>query len=180
VAVGGHVFVDETKDRGFLLAAAALAPGDLVAARQAVRRLILPRQRRLHFKQESDARRGEIVGVLLRLGAQVVIYDGSAARSEKAARRACLVELVADLGKDAAHRVVIERDDSVIDFDRRLLYEQVRVAGIVGTLRYDHLRAHEECLLAVPDAVAWCWAKGGRWRARIAPMVAEIRQVDPP
>jgi hypothetical protein len=177
VVVSGHVFVDETKDRGYLLAAAALLPGDLVGARQAIRGLILPRQRRLHFKQESDARRGAILGVLVRLGAQIMIYDAADAGSEKAARQACLIELVADLAKNAAHRVVIERDDSVMDFDKRLLYQQVRAAGVADTLRYDHMRAHEECLLAIPDAVAWCWAKGGRWRAKMRPIVSEVRQV---
>ncbi|SBT63129.1 hypothetical protein GA0070622_0072 [Micromonospora sediminicola] len=46
-----------------------------------------------------------------------------------------------------------------------------------GRLRYDQLRAHEECLLAIPDALAWCWAKGGRWRNSIRRMVSESRQV---
>lgn len=114
---------------------------------------------------------------MLRLGVQVVIYDGVGAGSEKAARQACLTEPVADLAKNEAHRVVIERDDSVIEFDKRLLYQQVRAAGVVDTLRYDHMRAHEECLLAIPDAVAWCWAKGGRWRSRVEPVVVEVRQV---
>jgi hypothetical protein len=68
VIVSRHVFVDETKERGYFLAVAALPSGDLAAARRAIRRLILPRQRRLHFKHESDARRGEIVRAVLGLG----------------------------------------------------------------------------------------------------------------
>jgi hypothetical protein len=64
-----------------------------------------------------------------------------------------------------------------MDFDKRLLYQQVRAAGVADTLRYDHMRAHEECLLAIPDAVAWCWAKGGRWRTKIQPIVSEVRRV---
>ncbi|MDT5036864.1 MAG: hypothetical protein QOE03_2049 [Micromonosporaceae bacterium] len=148
--MSGHVFVDESKDRGYLQVGAALVSGDLVNARRAIRSLILPRQRRLHFKQESDARRGAIIGVILGLGVQIIIYDAASADNEKTARRACLIELVADLAKNAAHRVVIERDDSVMDFDKRLLYREVRAAGVADTLRYDHMRAHEECLLAIP------------------------------
>ena len=68
----------------------------------------------------------------------------------------------------------LEQDDSLIESDRRVLYERVRVAGCEHTLRYEHKAAHEECLLAIPDAVAWCWAKGGEWRRRAEPIVAEI------
>jgi hypothetical protein len=35
------------------------------------------------------------------------------------------------------------------------------------TLRYEHRRAAAEQLLTLPDAIAWCWAKGGDWRRRI-------------
>ncbi|GGM32547.1 hypothetical protein GCM10011608_16360 [Micromonospora sonchi] len=38
--------------------------------------------------------------------------------------------------------------------DRRVLYEEPHRAGLSDRLRYDHLRAHEECLLAIPDAPA--------------------------
>src|SRR5207245_1883422 len=113
----------------------------------------------------------------LRLPVQVVIYDGTATGSEKEARQACLSELVTDLAKHAVHRLVIEQDDSVLDFDKRLLYQHVRGAGIAHTLQYGHMRAHEECLLAIPDAVAWCWAKGGRWRNKVAPVVVDVRQL---
>jgi len=29
----------------------------------------------------------------------------------------------------------------------------------------------------LPDAVAWSWAKGGRWRAAVRQLVAEVREV---
>ena len=38
-------------------------------------------------------------------------------------------------------------------------------------LQYGHLRAAEESLLALPDAVAWCWAEGGVWRQAVEPLV---------
>ncbi|WP_344984067.1 hypothetical protein [Thermobifida alba] len=34
-------------------------------------------------------------------------------------------------------------------------------------LEYVFLRAHEECLLDVPVAVALLWAKGGSWRSAV-------------
>lgn len=44
-----HVFVDETKQRGYLVVAVVVPPTDLARCRKAVRGLILPRQRRIHF-----------------------------------------------------------------------------------------------------------------------------------
>lgn len=172
-----HVFVDETKERGLLLAAAVVVEGDVVGARREMRKLILPGQRRIHFHKEREERRSHIIAAVRALGVQTMIYDASRYRSVKPARDACLVALVTDLAKIAAARLVLEQDDSTAKADRDLLYREVRTAGIADQLRYDHLRAHEECLLAIPDAVAWCWAKGGHWRAKVRPMVTDVQEV---
>ncbi|MCI4063069.1 hypothetical protein MRQ36_10960 [Micromonospora sp. R77] len=171
------MFVDETKERGLLVAAAVVIESDVVGVRREVRKLILPGQRRIHFHKERDDRRVQILTALRPLGVRVTIYDATSYRSVKAARDACLVALVADLAKIAAARLVLEQDDSTHKADRDLLFREVRLAGIADQLRYDHMRAHEECLLAIPDAVAWSWAKGGRWRAAVRPIVAEVREV---
>jgi hypothetical protein len=44
-------------------------------------------------------------------------------------------------------------------------------------LRYEHLRAHEECLLSVPDAVAWCWSHRSGWRERVRGIVTDVIEV---
>jgi hypothetical protein len=64
-----------------------------------------------------------------------------------------------------------------MEADRRWLYQRVRKAGCTETLEYRHLRAYEEPLLAIPDAVAWCWVKGGEWRGRVEPLVEHVREV---
>jgi hypothetical protein len=61
VIVSGHVFVDETKERGYFVAAAVLLPTNVAGARQTIRGLVLPRQRRIHFHKEKDARRNLIL-----------------------------------------------------------------------------------------------------------------------
>lgn len=172
-----HVFVDETKERGLLIAAVVVLPGDLTAARRSIRDLILPGQRRIHFHKERDDRRRQIIDAVLTLSAHAVIFDAKDHRHARVAREACLIELVEHAAKIGAARLVLERDDSTFRADQRLLFEQVRKCGADGTLRYDQLRAHEECLLAIPDALAWCWAKGGRWKDSIRRMVSESRQV---
>lgn len=88
-------------------------------------------------------------------------------------RTACLRALISGPATAAYDTlVVIEQDDSLIYSDRRLLYQAVRAAGRADSLRYEHRRREAEILLGIPDAIAWCWAKGGRWRKPIDPTVS--------
>jgi hypothetical protein len=169
-----HVFVDESKARGYLLAAAAIEPKDVSQARKHIAALHLPGQPRIHFAKERVSRRRAIVDVFADLPIAITLYDAPNRASEHAARKACIEQLVPDLAKLGARSLVIEQDDSLIDSDRRLLYSCVRAAGCDETLRYEHTRAHNECLLAIPDGVAWCWTKGGDWKRRASGLVAEV------
>ncbi len=47
--MSGYVFIDETKQRGYLLVASVVAAADLDLLRKIIRSLILPGQRRLHM-----------------------------------------------------------------------------------------------------------------------------------
>lgn len=122
-----HVFVDETKERGLLLTAAAMLPGGLHTARKHMRGLVMPRQRRIHFFREGDARRKKILDVIIDLAPTCTIYDSSR-YSRRQQRETCLQALVADLASSRAQMLVLERDDSILDLDRRLLYRQVHNA----------------------------------------------------
>lgn len=132
----GHAFVDESKERGYYLAAAVLRPGDLIDARKAMKALILPRQPRVHFVKEGTARRRQILDIIAALCAEIVLYDASGHADEKKARTACLVQLVDDLATRQTQLLVLELDDSVVEYDQRLLYRQVRLAGCANTLNY--------------------------------------------
>ncbi|MEU2614464.1 hypothetical protein ABZ570_23210 [Micromonospora sp. NPDC007271] len=175
--MGPHIFVDETKERGLVLAAVAMDQHRLVAARQAVARLTLPGQRSIHFCKERDDRRRAILAALRGLDIAVVLYDATDYRDHRIAREVCLRALITDAAKVAAERVVLELDESRRNADVRILNVEMRLAGVAGQMRYDHLRAHEDGLLSLPDALAWSWARGGEWRATIRPMVSEIRRV---
>src|SRR5206468_2749532 len=159
-----HAFADEYKERCYLVAAAIFPSADLARARRTIGRLVLPGQRRIHFANERDSRRRQIVNVIVDLAPEVIIYDASAHRGDHARRAACLTQAVADLIKRQAELFVLERDDTSLEGDKRLLYRELRAAEQGDNLRYRHLRAHEEPLLAVPDAMAWCWAKGSHWQ----------------
>ncbi|GAB3074967.1 hypothetical protein [Micromonospora schwarzwaldensis] len=176
--MGPHIFVDETKERGLILAAAVLDRHRVTAARQVVSGLTLRGQRSIHFCKERPERRREILVAFRKLGAAVVLYDASSHRDHRAAREACLRALIADAAKAGAERLVLELDDSRRVADVRTLNHELRLAGVAEQLRYDHLRAHEDHLLALPDAIAWSWARGGEWKAMVRPMVDEVRPVD--
>jgi hypothetical protein len=176
--VSSHVFVDETKHRGYLLVAGVLGPGDLDPVRRLLRDLVLPGQRRLHMKDENDQRRRAIATAISASGVTATIYDaGRRYRNERARRAACLRALVDDAAQHGDAMLVLEQDDTLLSWDDQRLIEYTREAGCRDNLRYEHRRAASELLLAVPDAIAWCWAKGGDWRRRVEPIVSDVRDV---
>lgn len=180
--VPGHVFVDESKQRDYLLVAATVPPGALDSVRRSLRALVMPGQRRLHMTKEGDARRGVILilDAIIATGVGATVYNaGRSGRRELAARAACLRAVVTDIAVHGHQLLVVEQDDSLLQHDRRALYAAVHAAGCQDRLRYEHRRAEQELLLAVPDAIAWCWAKGGHWREKVRPVITQIRTVDP-
>lgn len=168
--VPAHMFVDESKDRGCIVAAAIVAPGELARARRMIRGFVMPGQRRIHFHKESDGRRKRILDGVEELSVRVAMYDGSA-HPRRHQRSACLLRLIQDAAAQGVTMLAIERDESVLDADRKLLYRAVRDFGCHEDLQYRFPRAYEEPLLAIPDAIAWCWQRGGQWKRRVSRLV---------
>jgi hypothetical protein len=125
--VNSHVYVDETKHGDYIMVAASVAPRHLGASRQAVRGLMLPKQRRLHMKDEKESRRKEILDVLAALPITAVVYTAGRRYANQSQRRAaCLQQIVRDSAFAGSSRLVIERDESLVSSDRQLLIESVR------------------------------------------------------
>ncbi|GAA1536132.1 hypothetical protein [Kribbella lupini] len=158
-----HVFVDESKSKGFLIAAARCPAEEVTVHRKALRGLLLPGQERLHFRHETDARRKQILDVVSEFHLLVDVYH--AERETLAARHACLEAIVRDVAGTAA-RLVIERDESTYQRDRRTLHAACYRFNC-PELRWDLLAPKLDPLLWVPDAVAWAWTRGGNWRRRV-------------
>jgi hypothetical protein len=176
--VAGHVYVDETKRRGYLLVASVVMPADHTSIRRSLQDLVLPGQRRLHMNAERDSRRRAIASAIVVSGVQATIYDaGRGYRTERDARAACLQAVVDDATASGHTLLVLEQDDTLVQFGRRTLYIAARASGCDGWLRYEHRRAASEQLLTIPDAIAWCWANGGDWRRRIEAAMVRVRNV---
>lgn len=176
-----HVYVDETKAKGYLVAAATGPQAQVAVFRKELSGLILPKQRGLHMNAEKDPRRREIADTIVRvgdlLGVQAVIYDAGRAGTERERRARCLRALVDDSIRRPQTRIVFDLDDTLRSWDRQQMIDLTRAADAKDRITYEHQTRHQELLLAIPDAIAWCWARGGEWRNRIRPIVADVRTV---
>jgi hypothetical protein len=173
--VSVEIFVDESKAKGFLLAAASISCGDVDRLRTTIGSLQLRHQVRIHFRREQTSRQNQILEALIAAGGiRTVVYDATRYGSHKAGRDAAIARMADDAAALGAARIVIEADDSAVDQDRAIIKRRLAVAGINGTIGVDHCRASEVRLLAVPDVVAWCYAKGGTWRQRADPLISDV------
>ena len=172
-----RVYIDESKARNYLMVAAAVIPTDDREVRRAVAELLLPGQRRLHMKNESDRRRRKILSVVADLSLTARLYDaGAASRPQLVRRRACIDAIVLEATQANHGHLVFEQDESLVRADREALIEAIRAARATH-LTYEHRQARDELLLAIPDALAWAWAKGGDWRRRAGLVVIDVKKV---
>jgi hypothetical protein len=174
-----HIYVDETKERGYVLVATVHLTTDIDTLRKTIKRFVLPGQNRIHMAKEGNARRREIVDTICNAGVTATVYDAGRryGSDELAARAAGLRAIVSDTTPGEQTLLVMEQDDSLIHWDKKLLYKAVRTAGRAEALQYEHRRAKSEPALTIPDAIAWCWARGGLWRQRIQPAVTAVVQI---
>lgn len=171
---GPHLFVDESKKRGYLFAVAAVHIGDVQRERALMRSFLLHGQSHLHFTKESDGRRRTILHELIKHStARSTVIAVTARVSDVEARRACLAATATIAVERRADRLVFERDDSTHQADRRFLFPKLRDTEV----RYDFMGKREEPLLWMADAIAWCHAAGGRWRALASPLIVENHSV---
>ncbi|MBP2334247.1 hypothetical protein JOF41_000425 [Saccharothrix coeruleofusca] len=169
-----HMFVDESERNGYRLVGTLLEPFALHSTRTLMRGLLLPGERRVHFKSEKDSRRKVVVSQLVRAGFRVRLYTrpgrGEAVRAE------VLEHLVTDAIALGVTRLVLDsRDVASNKRDRVAIANRTkaREAGLV----YEHIQASAEPALWISDAVAWCHGAGSDWRRRVNPLIAEVVEV---
>jgi hypothetical protein len=164
-----RVYVDESKARGYYVVATATTVGDVQASERALRDLLKPGQRRIHFKSESDSRRRQILSRMCALEVRVLVWAVKQ-RPDKEARPLSLDALAEAAVRAGVAQLIIERDESLERADRRLIADTIRRAGS-SEMQYRHVAPHEHPLLWVSDAVAWCYSNGGDWIRRVEALV---------
>lgn len=164
--VAQHVFVDESKARGYLLVAVAVDDRDVTRLRKTMRSMLLKGQSRIHFRKEQPARRRAILSALGQNPLDITVIRSSLL-AENEARNECFTALVTGIHWPPSSRLVIEQDDSRIHADRAIV--QSALQALAGERpRYEVTPSHSEPGLWAADAVGWAIQRGNEWAQRVA------------
>ena len=171
-------FIDESLRPGkYLLACVVVESQRAGELRRAVRHLMLPGERKLHFKTESPRRRRELLVAFgaLDVTATVYICRTRLGRNHEKARAECLGQAVRDLQKsDEPVQLFIERRDGLDEADGIVVRRARRSAPL---LLFEHLEPDHDPLLWLPDCFAWPVGASADWRRRVKPLLAGIVDV---
>lgn len=156
-----RAFVDESSSqRGpglqeYLIAAALLEDDHEESARESLRPLLLRGQVKLHWSDESERRRREIVNAVATLGVLNVIVSHVSAPQRKTERfrRKCLEVLYYELAGAGVTEMTLESRSGSQDKSDRAHLVGLQNQGRSKALRVEHRRGGEEPLLWVPDVV---------------------------
>ncbi|MFB4288031.1 hypothetical protein ACBI99_10365 [Nonomuraea sp. ATR24] len=180
-------YVDESMllARGlYLMAAVLVRPAHADRCRADLRALLLRRQRRLHWRDENDKRRAQIIEVVaaLRPAGVVVVGAGLDPKRQERARRKCMEHLLWELGGHHVADVVFERRHSELDLrDHELVAVLQGRHSMPPRLRLSWSDPSAEPLLWLPDIVAGALSRAERGDHRFWSQVdAEllVRRID--
>lgn len=181
-------FLDESlrfHGPGLLLLAVVVVEDHDRECRQGIRRLRLPGQRRIHWHDESRARRDRIIDGIASLPwvAAVVASQPVPRRLQNPARAQCLEALVAWLVDERIDRLVIESRGAHSDRQDRQTVIGCRRAGH-RLASYSFARAGDEPLLWIADVVAGVASAhlestSHRWFAGISDSVTMLPRLQP-
>jgi hypothetical protein len=141
----------------YVLAAVIVADTDAGQHRAALRALLLRGQLRLHWRDESTARRSRLITAMsaLRHTGAIVIATDAAPRRQERARRKCIERLLAELASRAITTVTFERRHPDLDsHDRTMIAALRRQRSLPAAMRTTWQGAADEPLLWLPDIAA--------------------------
>lgn len=154
-------FVDESlsdsrRDPGvYILAAALCEPVDVDGLRASMTALLLPGQRKLHWRDESHPRRVAIVEAIADapMAGLVVVRVGTASERPERQRRLTMTRLLHELAELGVRTVTLESRGRADDARDRDLLGGLRARKVVTSdLRMDHRRGGDDALLWAADA----------------------------
>ena len=115
---------------------------------------------------KTTRRKKYILRELAKFRARVVVVKCGS--TPKSSNRACSFNSILDFARRQGIRYcVVELDETARMKDHQLF----KLRG--SDFEWDHRQRHEEPLLWVSDAVAWCVNRGGDWERMVRPMVLE-------
>lgn len=165
-------YIDECKQPPYILVMFMLSPVQLASFRKLLIGFRLQGQRSVHFATESPRRRRLILKSLLDFEVDVLVYRSRFKKGNKA-RETLLRRIVSDAEKLQIQSVFLDYDSTTVKFDNQVLRHWLSLSRSTSWPLWDHLERHQEPLLWVPDAVAWCLNRGGEWARMVQPMIVE-------
>lgn len=148
---------DHARDPGtYILAAVILATTDEEHARTAMKKMRLPGQNKVHWRDESTSRRRKIAAAVATLPAHsiVVVRSSPLPSNAERARRKCFEQLIWQLTMQGVSEAVFEsRGTSDDKRDSAMLDNMRRTRSLPRAIRIDHVPGRREPILWIPDAV---------------------------
>lgn len=173
-----HAFVDESirNDGWYRLTVATIAARDVNAVVRDLRSLRPEGRQRLHFSSEGDAVRHRILDGIMRLPVSATTFAAPyrRGRNDDLARRRCLEAMVGHLAPEVALLVLDSRGPHRDAADRRVLRGALASRSVLDGVSYVHRGSRDEPMLALPDVFGWAVGAGGRFSAKVSPVVDQV------
>lgn len=156
-------FIDESESNrkldpdAYILAASIMPTDSCDAVRQAMVRLRLAGQRKVHWVHESDKRRFMLVETIARLEVLhlVIVRSCHPTEPSERRRRKCMERLVLELAGMGVGQVTMEARAPKQNRSDMHLVDVLRARdGLVCDMWVDHIPGPEEPLLWIPDVIA--------------------------
>lgn len=140
----------------YLLAASICSDEHLEAVRAGIGSLLLKGHRKLHWRDESEARRALVASAVsdLPLEHVVVVRTGISGEKDERRRRLCLQQMMFELENLEVRTATFESRGRADDRRDRQMVDVLRARRVVGgQLRIEHEKGPLEPLLWLPDAI---------------------------
>jgi hypothetical protein len=142
-----------------------------------MRSLRVAGERKVHFTHERDSIKKDVAAALVASEVRTRVYAGRG--QADAVRARGLRAAVRDLSGEGLRRLVLDaRWHDGNQSDRGIIHATLLHAhACPDAVTYEHMSSHEEPILWIADAVAWCYGAGGDWWRRVKPIVELVTDV---
>ncbi len=165
------LFIDESFSKNYILVGHLVPLTNTTRMRKALKTHVLSGQRSIHFVKESDSRRKYLLSQFRRLGCKAIKVE-IGGQEHRSARQTALEALLLLADDFLVSKFVLELDETTFRSDRATLNRH-NISADKGEITFEFKARHEEPLLWIADAVAWCLGRGGVWKSQLGSLLAD-------
>ena len=168
-----NVFLDESiSNDSYYIVTSEVPTTHCRQFRTSMRKFSKKAGRAIHMYEAPPPLKKHALQTVLEMNAEHVVFSMSTSSHTNVECRMRCLEAVVDY---FAHS-----DVAVLTLDRsNTMGRDAKVLANFKTsqdrfVTYRHIPSHQEPLLWLPDIVAWSYARGGRWRESVQPIIREV------